>query len=270
MTNGTVLVASPSAIGRHPDASGSSVPAWPARRADVSRRTAETAWVEVMPTALSSTTQPWMSSFGRRRWPAGSSGRWASTLAIIASGEVALDRRRAQQLLDPLRLVEPLVEPEPDVGREFQIDLAGNDAGRLGSVAFERGDARLLVAPAQRHHVDGREPQVGTHADFRHRDHVAFEHGIVHLALGQHLGERMAHRLAHAQLALRRAGGGFTMLSARHETSTVDPAAVNDAVFSRRRRHNGLLINTQRRLQRALHRLDAIAFDDVALADRKS
>src|SRR5580658_2789849 len=60
-TNGTVLVASPSAIGRQPDASGSSVPAWPARLAENKRLITATAWVEVMPTGLSSTTQPWTS-----------------------------------------------------------------------------------------------------------------------------------------------------------------------------------------------------------------
>src|SRR5260370_22973918 len=47
MTNGTVLVASPSAIGRQPEASGSSVPAWPTRLAANSRLTTLTAWVEV-------------------------------------------------------------------------------------------------------------------------------------------------------------------------------------------------------------------------------
>src|SRR4051812_25833213 len=66
MTNGTVLVASPSAIGRQPDASGSSVPAWPARLHLNSRLMAPTAWVEVMPTGLSSSTQPWTSCFSRR------------------------------------------------------------------------------------------------------------------------------------------------------------------------------------------------------------
>src|ERR1700680_4048424 len=65
MTNGTVLVASPSAIGRQPEASGSSVPAWPARLAVNSRLITDTAWVDVMPTGLSSTTQPCTSRFLR-------------------------------------------------------------------------------------------------------------------------------------------------------------------------------------------------------------
>src|SRR5690349_13134832 len=66
MTNGTVLVASPSAIGRQPEASGSSVPAWPARLHWNSRLIAPTAWVEVMPTGLSSTIQPCTSRLMRR------------------------------------------------------------------------------------------------------------------------------------------------------------------------------------------------------------
>ena len=58
MTKGTVLVASPSAIGRMPEASGSRVPAWPAFLALKARFTTATAWVEVMPTRLSRMTQP--------------------------------------------------------------------------------------------------------------------------------------------------------------------------------------------------------------------
>src|SRR5829696_6619309 len=58
MTNGTVLVASPRAIGRIPDARGSSVPAWPAFLAFRVRFATATACVEVMPTPLSSTSQP--------------------------------------------------------------------------------------------------------------------------------------------------------------------------------------------------------------------
>src|SRR5829696_8167830 len=58
MTKGTVLVASPSAIGSTPLASGSSVPPWPAFCAPNKRRTLPTAGVEPSPTGLSSTTQP--------------------------------------------------------------------------------------------------------------------------------------------------------------------------------------------------------------------
>src|SRR5437870_6682154 len=58
------LVASPSAIGRTPLASGSSVPPWPTlvlgSPASRSRRlTALTAWVEPSPTGLSRMIQPW-------------------------------------------------------------------------------------------------------------------------------------------------------------------------------------------------------------------
>src|SRR5712671_2435501 len=79
MTNGTVLVASPSAIGRQPEASGSSVPACPARLHENSRLMAPTACVEVMPIALSSTIQPCTSRFSRRNccfpfFPAGCCG----------------------------------------------------------------------------------------------------------------------------------------------------------------------------------------------------
>jgi hypothetical protein len=52
-------------MGNRPDASGSSVPACPARLACNKRLTTLTAWVEVMPTGLSSTSQPFTSRFLR-------------------------------------------------------------------------------------------------------------------------------------------------------------------------------------------------------------
>ena len=57
-TNGTVLVASPSAIGSTPVASGSSVPACPALPPIEKMLTLVTALVEVMPCGLSRMSQP--------------------------------------------------------------------------------------------------------------------------------------------------------------------------------------------------------------------
>ena len=65
---------------------------------------------------------------------------------------------------------------------------------------------RLGVASAERHHVDGGEPQIGGHAHLRHRDQVRFDHRIMHVAARKHLGERMTDQFADAQLALRGAG----------------------------------------------------------------
>jgi hypothetical protein len=78
MTKGTVLVASPMATGSAPEASGSSVPAWPARLALNSRLMMLTAWVEVMPIGLSSTTQPWTSRLSRLNCFLGGRRWWAS------------------------------------------------------------------------------------------------------------------------------------------------------------------------------------------------
>src|SRR5262249_58355729 len=136
-----------------------------------------------MHTGCTQTTLPWMSPYGRLRSPLASAARLGLMFAIAVSVEVAFDRGRAHQLLDALRLVEALVEAEADVGGEFQIHLAGNDAAQIALVAFERGNHGLYVAPAERHHVDGRKSQVGAHAHLRHGDQVALEHGIVHLAL---------------------------------------------------------------------------------------
>src|SRR5882757_9190542 len=113
MTNGTVLVASPSAIGRQPEASGSSVPACPARLQENSRLIAPTTCVDVMPTGLSTTIQPCTSRFSRRNCcldffcdggcessaatgEATASASRDSLLIAVLALEVALDRRCSQ------------------------------------------------------------------------------------------------------------------------------------------------------------------------------
>src|SRR6266700_5704276 len=210
ITNGTVLVASPSAIGRQPDASGSSVPAWPARLAQNSRLTTETANVDVIPTGLSMMTQPCTSCFcGLRAAPL--SSPIASMLAIGPSGEIAFDRGRPQQSLDPFRFAAPLVDAEADVGSEFQVHLLGDRAAHVALVAVERRQDLGLVAAAERHHVDRRNTQVGAHADLRHGDQMRLDHGVMNFAVRQELGDGMAHRLADAQLALRGAACGLAM-----------------------------------------------------------
>src|SRR6185437_16492119 len=123
MAQATVFVASPSAIGSTPVASGSSVPPWPALAASSRRRTAPTAWLELMPEGLSSTSQPctgWPFLFifvGRllARLPA---------LLRLGLGEVALDLRPVQQLVDAAGMVEGGVECEGEARREAQRHLA--------------------------------------------------------------------------------------------------------------------------------------------------
>src|SRR6202035_90055 len=228
MTNGTVLVASPSAIGRQPEASGSSVPAWPARLALNSRLITDTAWVDVMPTGLSSTTQPCTSNFSRLRCPfpspacgeepapdgasapiRGPGSGPVSSLAVIGAGifdsfvivgvfQIALHVRRAQQLLDALGLAEALVDAESDVGRELQVHAMRDLAAQVALVALERLEHRLLVAAAERHHVDRGELEVRRHAHLRHRDQVALDHRVMHLAARENLGDRVTDDLAGA------------------------------------------------------------------------
>src|ERR1700712_1383738 len=254
MTKGTVLVASPSAIGRPPEASGSSVPAWPARLAWNSRFTTATAWVEFMPPGLSSTPQPWTSRLSRLGWPfwrealpprPGPASRWDSAgmlagspsepstgasimlfavIAVIRSlfrifgiwCEVSQHRGCAQQFLYPFRFLEPVVDAEADIGREFQVDAVGDLAAQKLLVALERRDHDIGIAPAERHHVDRRELQVRGHPYLGHGDDVTLQLRIVHAALGQDLRNRVAHEFADAQLTLRAAGGGTLLLLAGH------------------------------------------------------
>src|SRR6185295_2263878 len=66
------------------------------------------------------------------------------------------------------------------------------------------------------HHIDRRQSQIGTHAHFRHGDHVAFKGGVMHFAAREHVRQRVPDQLADAQHALRWPGRTVTASSARH------------------------------------------------------
>src|SRR5262249_14691493 len=128
MTKGTVLVASPSAIGNRPEASGSSVPACPARfpGTGVSPRSPHGSSsclpvCRARPSRARRASRAWASAAG-----SASQRRALSTVVIRLVVEVALDRGRSQQLLDSLGFIEALVESEPDVGGKFQVDAPRN------------------------------------------------------------------------------------------------------------------------------------------------
>jgi hypothetical protein len=183
-----------------------------------------TAWVDVMPTGLSSTTQPWTSRFFiflaacREDSAAPGRPRFGAPNRIVDNVLVAVDiirpfspsrsrlhRRRSQKLLDPFRFVESLVDAEANFGRKFQVNAPRDLAAHIALVALERGDHFFDVAAAERHHIDRREPQIGAHAHLRHGDHVAFDHRIVDVAARKHVGELVTDQFADAQLPLRAA-----------------------------------------------------------------
>src|SRR5690349_13171755 len=120
MAQATVLVASPSAIGSTPVASGSSVPPCPAFSASSARRTAATARLEVMPRGLSRTSQPWSGVPCRLRTIA----VWLLRHLRLWRRQVALDLGPMQQLVDAAGVVEGGVEGESEPGREAQRHLA--------------------------------------------------------------------------------------------------------------------------------------------------
>src|SRR5258708_27603945 len=91
MAKATVLVASPSASGRTPVASGSRVPPWPILAALKTRRTAPTAAAEDRPAGLSSTSHP----------------STLSPLRLLAiRNDVAPDRGIAQPLVQAARTIQ--------------------------------------------------------------------------------------------------------------------------------------------------------------------
>src|ERR1700743_3122714 len=83
-------------------------------------------------------------------------------------------------------------------------------------IAVECSYHDLGILPAERHHIDGRKLEVRRHPDLGHRDDMPLEIGIMNIAVRQDLGNRMAHGLADAQLALRAAAGRVLLMMAGH------------------------------------------------------
>src|SRR5690348_8651132 len=119
-------------MGSRPVARGSRVPPWPALAAWNRRRTAPTAWVEVMPAGLSRTSQP--STFSPRRLAATALlpiltlslvptlVLWSARLVLVGFRQILGDRRAAQQHLDAVGLAEGPVGLEADRGGDAEID----------------------------------------------------------------------------------------------------------------------------------------------------
>src|SRR5262249_48671725 len=132
-----------------------------------------TACVDVMPTGLSRTSQPLMSRFSRLRWdlsgPACETGRNRGSFILFVlfvrglCGQVLLDRRCSQKLLDSFRLVESFVVAEADLRCKFQVNAACERAAQKFLVAIKRCDHLGAVASAKRHDVDRRQPQIRAH-----------------------------------------------------------------------------------------------------------
>src|SRR5207253_4990274 len=118
--------------------------------------------------------------------------------------EVPLDLRCSQKLLDPFRFVESLVDAESNLRCELEVNAPRDLAAQEFLVALECAEHFALVASAERHHVDGREPQVGGEPHLRNRDQMALEHRVMHVAAREQFGQRMPDELADAKLALRR------------------------------------------------------------------
>src|SRR6266852_5023005 len=142
MAQATVLVASPSAIGSTPVASGSSVPPCPALAAPVMRLTAPTAWLEVRPSGLSRTTQPWIGRPPRLRPIAvlAVPVRLAAVIALARTHDVALDIGAMKQRVDAAGMVEGGIEHEAQRGHVTQIELARDQAAHEAGTALQSGE----------------------------------------------------------------------------------------------------------------------------------
>ena len=124
------------------------------------------------------------------------------------------------------------VDAEADIRCEFQVDVVRDLATQKALVALERREHRIRVAPTERHQVDRGEPKVGRHLNFRHRDQVLFDDGVMHVPAREHVRERMAHEFADAQLALRAAAaraGVVLMASTGHDRPEFSDARIRPA-----------------------------------------
>src|SRR3954470_15652312 len=193
MANGTVLVASPSATASTPVAMGSSVPACPAFCASNMRRTMATAWVDVIPCGLSTTTQPCTAAPFRLRLIA----------FVRVFLQVTLDAGGLQQGLDLFSLGEGSVFQKAQFRRELERDGLAHQPANKSFMAIKGVDDGLGILATQRLHEHSGMPHVTRWFDLRHRNGNAFEIRIAHLAARQNFREGMPQQFSHPQLPLR-------------------------------------------------------------------
>src|SRR5579872_74366 len=217
----TVLVASPKAIGRTPEASGSSVPAWPAFLALNSQRNCETACVEVTPTGLSRQTQPLTSTREERRCPRGLASSpvarvrgSCSIIILVRNFKITRDARRMEKLVDPRLRIIAIVEDEAQIGRKFQIDAMRDLSPQRLLIALQRRERRLPRLAAERHEGNRRQTQVRRHFHLADRKRTGGKRRLLEMAARQRLHGGVANQFGDAQKALRRAGG--LMVWTRH------------------------------------------------------
>src|SRR3954454_23675695 len=112
-----------------------------------------------MPTGLSSTHQPCTSRLSRRCCLGLSRAVNVSVIGLATLVEVASDLWCSQYLLDSFGFGESFVDAKPDFRCEFQVNVPGDFATQIFFVAIERGHNRVQITSAQRHDVNGGEPQ---------------------------------------------------------------------------------------------------------------
>src|SRR5260370_10817522 len=200
MVHATVLVASPSAIGSTPVASGSSVPPCPAFSASSARRTAATARLEVMPGGLSRTSQPWSGTPRRLR---------AIAVGLLRRirlrlRQVALDFGPVQQLVDADGMVEGGVEGEGEPRGEAQRHLARELCAQIAGAARQPLDDFGGMTPAQRHAIGRGVLELRADPALGHRHRNLLQRRITQLAALKNVRQGMAQLLAHPQLSLAR------------------------------------------------------------------
>ena len=142
---------------------------------------------------------------GRRRLGFDVLAHRSPSLFVVVA-QIARDARRSQQRVDRVMGGEGAVELEAQFGREFEIDAMGDHRAQHLGVGLERGDRRLGVLAAERHHRDGGVFEIVRHAHGGNGDPLAVERRIGDLAALQNVGDGMADRLADALEAVRGAG----------------------------------------------------------------
>ncbi len=120
--------------------------------------------------------------------------------------DIAANAILVEQAAGVVHAVEGFVQHEAQLRRVFQRHGLGDQMAQLGLIAAKRDERLFGIMPAQRQDKGRRDLEVGRRADLAHRDRVAVQVGVMDVRAQQDIGKGAADQLAHAQLALRRAG----------------------------------------------------------------
>ena len=133
----------------------------------------------------------------------------SSTFQVVPSGiawvaiDVAANGRRTEQRIDPVPHIETGIGAKSKIGREPELNPAGDGPSQVSSVPVQRFNRGRRIGLTKRSHKTGCELQIRRHRNLRNSDKARFDFSVVDFSACDDLGEGVQYQLTYSKLPLR-------------------------------------------------------------------